>query len=289
MEYRILEWVQSSPKFLRANQFITVPEITPAIKQAIVNDIRENGYILSNEYYLSPLLNTGEIVNVDEELAAELVCRAYGFDRDRYNEYLTYARKEPLPNFSGRLEFDYPIKQVLWVKSSGFDELKRDLLSGKSNVEIIPSCEIAMKKGDVMRITNEDGTDFFEIGIKEHVCGILSEISDFTRMENTDTESLLNLILPFKKYVPSEPVKYRFECLPGEEIGVLFEKFYGLWELHMIAKYDFDCAVDAVVFDTEPKFERTVLDSPKDIPLESSVAAEIEARYLKGKKAEKKR
>ncbi len=287
MKYEVREWTYYSDNAPTLCGFLPV-EVTPAIEQAIVNDIRMHGYVLDDRSELVPVLNTGECVPLDRETIERLVCRAYGFDGETYEKYLIHAENIPHESDAKKFFSDCPMRSIVWVCNESFGELKDEILNGQSNVEIIPRCYAVGKRGDVIRFVREDEADFFEVGVRDYLQGSGFNITDVEMLKNTDTRSILDLIAD-EPFVSDIPVEYRYAGLSGEKIKERFEYFYANWNLRMIYSGEFDCNIDVVVFDRDFTFTGTVADCPEDIPVPSEVTSEITAKYEKAVEEENRR
>lgn len=154
-KYRVVEWAQISPHTSCCFAYV---ELTDAIEQAIVNDVRANGYffgdeaLFGGELQVCPVLNTGEAVLLSDDDCMELVCKAYGLSEEEYERYLHHVVKNPYIDLTTQKKYtcEYPIKRVVWINDDAFDDFKASILSGKSNVDIIPDDYIQLKKGDVV-------------------------------------------------------------------------------------------------------------------------------------------
>lgn len=298
MKYKVVEWEHTSP---HTASCFSYTEPTEAIKQAIINDIRENGYFFDRACYLavtsiSPILNTGEAVSLSAELCEELVCRAYGFNKAEYDDYFYRVVKNPCPDFTKPSNFvcEYPMKRIVWVNDDAFDELKASISNGNSNVDIIPDDHIHLKQGDVVRYTSVDETKYFEVKIKKFFGGTaLSGISDIERMEKPDTQSIINFVDHDKnKYNTSETLLYRYEGLSGKVIYDNFKRIYGtdlLTAISIASLRDFDCKINVIVFDKDNTFEPTVLEMPDDIPVNEEVMKGITDDYEMSIQEEKRK
>lgn len=298
MKYKVIEWEHTSP---HTASCFSYTEPTAAIKQAIINDIRENGYFFDRTCYLavtsiSPILNTGEAVSLSAELCKELVCRAYGFNEAEYDDYFYRVVKNPCPDFEKPSNFvcEYPMKRIVWVNDDAFDELKASILNGNSNVDIIPDDYIQLKQGDVIRYTSVDESKYFEVKIKKFFSStVLPKVSDIERMDAPNTQSIINLIdHDQNKYVISEQLLYRYEGLSGKEIYDNFKRIYGtelLGAISMVLLRDFDCKINIIVFDKNNTFEPTILEMPDDIPVSEEVMKRITDDYKMSIQEEKRK
>lgn len=285
MEYRVVEWTPIRPHTTWC--FVDV-EPTDAIKQAIVNDIRKNGYMFdTTELYggtlqVSPVLNTGEIVILSDELCKELICMAYGFSDEDYDNRFDHVANNPLYELATSSKFtcEYPIKRIVWINDDAFDDFKDEILRGDSNVDIIPDDYIYLKQGDVIRYTSEDESKYFEVQVKDFLPGCVTEISDIANFDKVNTMDIVNLI-SHNKYTCDELLLYRYEGENGQDVYDEFERIYGTWLLTSIATAvgDFNCRINLVVFDKNVTFEQTVLDMPKDIAVSEEVLNGIEQQY----------
>lgn len=296
MEYEVKLWVYFTENGFPACRFIPAEEVSDAMKQAIINDIRKHGYMFDEMCQTMPVLNTGECVVLEDELIEELICKAYGFDGETYQKYLAHAPNKP-PMSEGQGFEDYPIKQAVWVLKDEFEGLKNELLSGKYNFEIIPTDGYMLRRGDVLRFTAEDSSDYFEVGIKAYAFGInLFALSDLKNLQNIDEESIVNLVARSDRFVSGNafkdgtPLSYRFSGLAYETIQKQFEKCYGNYMLEFLSQAEFDCKIDLVVFDINARYERPILDCPKDNTDECADAIrELNQRYEASVKEENER
>lgn len=288
--YKVIEWTYTSP---HTTCCFSYAEPTEAIKQAIINDIRENGYMFDRAFALSPILNTGEVVDISYELHEELIRRAYGFNEEEYARYYERVVKNPDHDLTTQSHFicEYPMRRIVWINDDAFDDFKASLLNGKSNVDIIPNDYIHLKKGDAVRYTSEDKTKYFEVKIKDFLPGtILSQISDIENLNKPDTKSIIDFMRQGKnEYIYSEPLSYRYEGLSGKEIYREFERIYGTWILKMISNGNFDCNINVIIFDKDDSFEPIVLEKPDDIPLGEDVMKTINEAYEQSMQEEKRK
>lgn len=285
-KYRVVEWAQISPHTSCCFAYV---ELTDAIKQAIVNDIRANGYffgdeaLFGGELQVCPVLNTGEAVLLSDDDCKELVCKAYGLKEDEYERYLHHVVKNPYIDIATQKKYtcEYPIKRVVWINDDAFDDFKASILSGKSNVDIIPDDYIQLKKGDVVRYTSVDEGEYFEVQIKESFPDNSNKISDLANINKVDTQSILDLFAK-NASASNEHLLYRYDGESGQAICKEFERIYGTWLLQdistAIGKGEFFCRINLIVFDKNVNFEQTVLDMSDDTPVSDEVASEIKQK-----------
>lgn len=305
MEYQVREWTYMSELYSPSCCFVAVDEINEGMKQAIVNDIRKHGYVFDETCEMSPVLNTGDCVFLDSELCEELVCRAYGFDSDTYHSYLVHALNEPAE--PADREFDsesypepqepiptsfvceYPMRQHVWVNCDGYDELKRALLSGEGNLEILPRDYVATKKGDVIRFEREDRGEYFELGVAECVRGSIA-LSCIGELDSVCAPDILRIVAQKDEYEYSVPARYRLEGLSGKEVCQVFADTYGTCYLSALYNYRMDeCTISAVVLDSNIKFEGVLLACPQDMPAPQEVIKRLKGRYEESVRAQNER
>ncbi len=288
MEYEVSRWVFDNPA--AKNSYFYLDEVSDSIKQAIINDIRKNGYLFSWDSFVSPVLNTGEMVRLDYDLCEELMCKAYGFDDKTFIDYVDKARNEPSYLEIDEFKCDFNCKIIIWVKDDEFLNLKESIMNGNYNVEIIPSRQVKIKKGDVVVFKSENESDSFEVQVKAYLPSIVTMISHFKGLKITRTKNILSFVSVFK-YEGDEELLYRNENLSGKEIYNDFKNKYDIWASFFIDE-EFDCLVDAIVFDKNVNFNPVILDSPSEIKLDSEVFKVIEDKYneyLKEQEDEKKK
>lgn len=284
MEYRVVEWTPIRPHTTCCFVYV---ELTDAIKQAIVNDIRKDGYmfdtreLIGGDLQVVPVLNTGEAVMLSDELCEELICRAYGFSKEDYDKRFDHVANNPFYELvpSNKFICEYPLKIVVWINDDIFDDFKASILGGNSNVDIIPDDYIQLKKGDVIRYTSVDESKYFEVQVKDFLPGYVTKISDIAYLDDVNTEDIINLI-SHNNYIAKEPLLYRYEGLNGQDVYEEFERIYGTWLLKELAFGNgFDCRINFIVFDKNITFEQTVLDMPDDIAVSEEVLNDIEQQY----------
>lgn len=282
-KYRVTEWVDINPHTTSCFAFV---EPNEGIKQAIVNDIRANGYffgegaLLGGELQVAPVLNTGSAVLVDEDLCMELVCRAYGLSEEEYESYLHHVVKNPYIDLAPSQKYacEYPTKRVVWINDDAFDDFKDSILGGNSNVEIIPDDYIQLKKGDVIRYVSTDESKCFEVQVKEFIPSDEVKISDIANMAKADTQSILDLFAKGRS-AREEHLLYRYDGMKGQDVYEMFERIYGTWWLQSISFGEFNCRINLVVFDKNVDFEQPVLDMPDDIPASEDVLSSVREMY----------
>lgn len=282
-KYRVTEWVELEPHTICCFAFV---EPSDAIKQAIINDIRANGYffgegaLVGGELKVAPVLNTGEAVFVDDELCMELVCRAYGLDEDEYESYLHHVVKNPYIDMTSLEKYtcEYPIKRVVWINDDVFDDFKESILSGKGSVDIIPDDYVQLKKGDVIRYVSVDEGKSFEVQVKEFLPSESAKISDIANMAKVDTQSILDVFAKNRSGAKGN-LLYRYDGFGGQSVYEIFERIYGTWWLQSISFGEFNCRINLVVFDKNIDFEQTVLDTPEDMPVSEEVLCGIKDAY----------
>lgn len=282
-KYRVTEWVDINPHTTSCFAFI---EPNEGIKQAIVNDIRANGYffgegaLLGGELQVAPVLNTGAAVLVDDELCKELVCRAYRLSEEEYESYLHHVVKNPYIDLASSQKYtcEYPTKRVVWINDDVFDDFKADILSGNSNVEIIPDDYIYIKKGDVIRYVSTDESKYFEVQVKEFIPSAEVKIFDIANMTKADTQSILDLFAKGRS-AREEHLLYRYDGVKGQDICEIFERIYGTWWLQSISFGEFNCRINLVVFDKNVDFEHAVLDMPEDISVREEAVSGVREMY----------
>lgn len=280
MELEVIGWVALSPKYRPSCNLLDETNITEDVIQAIVNDIRTNGYIFDECGYICPVLNNGKYVPLDKKLTKILMQKAYNIDETAYQKYLKYALNEPTP---GCRFIPHPITKIEWVKNDSFNDLKHALLTDNFNVELIPESTVSMNSGDIIRFEKEDESEYFEVTVKSHVHGEIMELSDIADSNvNTAIQIIDKINLTKVFYEKNENLKYRFENLKGEKLIDAFEKTYGFYALHMISNsesdYFFDCVIDGVIIDKSVDHKAQKLSSPRIIPLDKSVLEKIEEK-----------
>lgn len=280
MELEVIGWVALSPKYRPSCNLLDETNITKDVIQAIVNEIRKNGYIFDETWYVCPVLNNGKYVPLDKEFIQMLMKKAYGIDDKTYQKYLKHALNEPI---HGCHFIPRPITKIEWVKNESFNDLKHALLDDNFNVELIPESTLSMNTGDILRFEKEDEGEYFEVTVMSHIKGGLIELSDIANRKFNSTLDILKLISIKKpNYDETDQLEYRFEKLKGEKLIDAFEKTYGFYALHMISNsesdYFFDCVVDGVVIDKNVEHKEPKLSSPKNIPLDKKVLEKIEAK-----------
>lgn len=277
--YEVIGWTSTDPH--TTSCFYRV-EPTDAIKQAIINDIRKNGFMLDRTFCLSPVLNTGEVVEIEYELHEELIRSAYGLSEEQYADYYERVVKNPSVDLADQSCFscEYPMKKIVWITDDAFDDFKDCILNGTSNVDIIPKDFIRLKKGDVIRYTSEDESKFFEVTVKEFISDFtLSHLSDIEKIQKFNTQNFLSGILQEKNdCLDLKSLSYRHEGLSGEDICDDFRRVYHN-ELQTFFVFDFDCGINVIVFDKGSAFEQTILEKPDDIPLEDKVWENLKDSY----------
>lgn len=278
MKYKVVEWINTD---LSVDcEFVAADEVTEAMKQAVVNDIREHGYIFDALAVMSPLLNTGEYVNLSYDMYEELVCRAFGFSSEEYESYLDKAPNLPTLSENHDYTCDYPIIKKVTVNDSAFDGLYDAISSNKCNVEIFPAGYIALKAGDVIRFENSSRTDHIDVKVKEYFRGCIFTISDMRERPNLDVHSILDLLSLNRKYEPKCELNYRYDGLSGEELYQAFKDDYATWILLMISNGEFDTRIDAAVFEiNDTPLEKVILDAPEDIPVPENIMNGIKEKY----------
>lgn len=289
MVYEVVTWVYDNP--MAKSNFDKVEAVTDAIKQAIVNDIRKNGYLFDAISGASPVLNSGEMVSLsfDFDLCEELMCQAYDFDVEQYRQYSDKICNVPDTEINGPdepIKIENNLKSIVWVKDDAFSALKDALLNGNSNAEMIPCTHIFLKKGDVVVWKREDESDSFELQVKAFLPGTVTKLSDIKKMEKTDTQSIVRLVCPQNGFESEEPLLYRNENRSGEEIYNDFKDNYGTWLLSFLTANSFDCSIDMIVFDKNMSFERPVLEMPDDRKLSDDVWKKIHDSYTELQKEE---
>lgn len=219
------------------------------------------------------------MVKLDYDLCEELMCKAYGFEEDSFVNYVDKARNEPNYLNVESFKCDFNFKIVIWVKDNEFLNLKESLINGNNNVEIIPSREIELKKGDVVVFKSENESDYIEVQVKAYLPSIFTMISHFKKLKVTSIENILSFVSVFK-YDGNEKLLYRNENLSGKEIYDDFKNKYDIWA-SIFTDEEFDCRVDAIVFDKNINFNYVTLDSPSDEKLDSEVFKVIQDKYDK--------
>ncbi len=278
MKYRVDEWVYVNPAWNCENS--AVEEITEAMKQAIVNDIRKNGYIFDPRCDMAPLLNTGEYVNLSYDLCTELVCRAFGFDEDTYNDYLSRVPKEPETSKASVYEPELLTHKVVTVNDDAFDDLCLALRSGEYNLELFPSGRMLPQVGSVVRFITDSKEKYVDVTVKTYFYGLVLDASAIKAIEKTDIEDLLRLLNIDEAFNGEELPKYRYAGLSGQEIYSAYKRDYETWWHAMISGEDSNLMVDAVIYEVrDTPLEHAVLDAPEDIPLSADVMDEINAKY----------
>lgn len=279
MIYEVKEWVYDNP--CSQCNFISVVEITPAIKQAIINDIRKNGYIFDEGSGMCPVLNSGEIVKLDYEICKELVCEAYGFDEKQYKEYLEIVPNIPPLSDNRKYKCDYQMKKIVWVKDESFNKLKTEILDGSNNVEIIPANYIVSKTNDIIVFMTENKDKYFEVTVKKYLSENSLKIADIKKMQEVDITDIINMTSSNEKHNNVENILYRYNGFSGEEVYNNFKNFYENGLFSLFSFDEFDCNIDIVIFDKNVEFERTILDKPEDRPLDEETRQKINDAYNK--------
>ncbi len=280
MELEVIGWVSLSPKYRPTCDLLTETNVSRGVVQAIVNNIRKNGYIFDETWQVCPVLNNGKYVPLNKDFIENLMKEAYGISDKTYQKYLKYALKAPM---AGCKDIPHPITKIEWVKNAGFDDLKHALLECDFNVELIPESSIRLRAGDIIRFEKEDESDYFEVTVKSHIDGGLIELSDIADRHFSSTLEILNLIgIPKTNFEKNDHLKYRFEELKGEKLINAFEKTYGFYALYMISNsesdYLFDCVIDGVVVDKNVEVIEPKLSSPKEVLLDPQMLKAIEAK-----------
>lgn len=281
MQYKVIEWAEQSPHTISC--FLSV-EPTAEMKQAIVNDIRENGYFFDMMFCLTPMypvLNTGEAVRLERELCEELTREAYGLSEEEYAAYYDRASKNPHVDFPRTSHFvcDYPMKRIVWVNDDAFDDLKNAIEKGDCNADVIPDDYIHLKKGDVVRYTSEDESKYFEVQVEEFFEGARPlKISDIAKLPNPTAQDLLSL---FQGNEPSgeKKISYRYEGRSGEKMYEEFERIYGTYLLSSFSFQGFDVGINMIVFRKTCTFTRTVLEKPSETPIREEALKSIREEY----------
>lgn len=291
MQYKVIEWVCTSPRTMSAFVYV---EPTEAIKQAIVNEIRQNGYMFDTTFTMCPILNTGEAVQLERELCEELICRAYGLSEDEYARYFDRVSKQPSKDLTAQSHFigEYPTKRIVWINDEAFDDFQTSIQNGNSNVDIIPDDYIHLKKGDMVRYTSVDESKYFEVKVKDFLPGtVLTKISDIEKMNQPDTQSLIRLFSREKNELSDNALLYRYEGLCGKEIFTEFKRVYGTWFFSAVALAlgYFDCNVNLIVFDKNEPFTQTILEIPDDVPVREDVLQSIHDAYAASVQEEQRR
>lgn len=283
MQYKVVKWTYTTYHVTSCFPYITP---TPAIMQAIINDIRENGYMLDSITKVSPVLNTGEVVELDNELKYELLCKAYHFNDEEFNRIFDYVSFNPLPDLTSKKLFtsDYPMKRIVWINNDAFDDFKNSILNGDSNIDIIPYDYVNLKPGDVIQYTSEDVTKHFDVQITHFVSGLaIPEIKDFKNINKVSTKNIINLFHNCKndKYIMEniEQLLYRYNGDSGEKIYQEFERIYGILLLQMISSFDFNCHINLIVFKKTSSFKQIILDMPDEYPLKEQTLKKITDAY----------
>lgn len=278
MKYKVVEWINTDPSV--DCEFVAANEVTEAMKQAVVNDIREHGYIFDGLALMSPLLNTGEYVNLSYDMCEELVCRAFGFSSEEYESYLDKASNLPTLSENHDYVCDYPIIKKVTLNDSAFDGLYDAISAKMCNVEIFPAGYIVLKASDVIRFENSSKTDHIDVKVKEYFRGCIFTISDMRERPNPDVKSILDLLSLNRKYEPKYELNYRYDGLSGEELYQAFKRDYATWILLMISNGEFDTRIDAAAFEiNDTPLEKVVLDAPEDIPVPEDIMRGIEEKY----------
>lgn len=283
MQYKVVEWAYGDPNV--ASCFAsTYP--SDAIKQAIINNIRENGYMIDSVCHLNPVLNTGEIVKLDNDLKRELLSKAYRFDENTINCYFDYISFNPFCDLTNPKKFscDFPVKRIVWVKNDAFDSLKNSIINGNSNVDIIPDDYINLKSGDFIQYTTEDEEKHFDVKVKYFISGSsLLEISDIRHFKKPTTKDIINHFQLIKShneiYNQNEKLLYRYEGLTGEQIYQEFKRVYGILLLELISYREFNCKINLIVFEKNTTFEPTILQMPEETPLKDDIMNKINDAY----------
>ncbi len=288
MYYKVIEWIYDNPA--RKCNYLKIQTITPAIRQAIINDIRINNYIFSYGYLccMLPLLNTGEVVNLDEELCQELVCEAYNIDEDTYNEYLNYISNEPDVSYNDYYESEYQMKKIVWVTDEAFYKLKDDLLNSNNNLELIPNNYINLKENDIIIFASENGNDYFELNVKKIYNTEYYRISNVLNLKEVNPKSIFDLYNIKELNENLEKISSRYDRLSGHHLYEDFKKTYGTWS--MLFSFDeFDCKCDIVIYDKNINFKRTILEAPPIIQLDNNMLNDMKESYNRIKQDELKR
>lgn len=279
MVYEVIKWVFNNPA--AKSNFDTVKEVNDAIKQAIINDIRKNGYLFNWSNSTAPVLNTGELVKFDIDLCEELMCKAYNFNREQFVNYADKIPTVPDVILNETFECDFPLKKVIWIKKEVFPKFKETILNGNSNVEIIPSSNIILKKGDVVVFKSEDESDYFELNVLDFLPSEIYQASDLKYLEETSTQYIMNFSRNTRTegtYKSEFPLLYRNENLTGEEIYNDFKNTYDIWYLNFFGD-EFDCIVDFLVYDKNVSFDYPVYQMPEERKLSEEVLKKINDKY----------
>lgn len=278
MEYKVIEWTFTQPHMITGFTFV---EPTKAIKQAIINNIRENGYFFDSYFTLSPILNTGEAVEMDYDLEKELIMESYNMDEETYESYYKNIGFNPIDEFSLHPSFncEFQVKRIVWVNNDSFDSLKHSILNGNTNIDIIPNDYIDLKPNDIIQYKSEDETKMFEVQVKYLFKGkTLSRIKDFSSLEILTLDDLINRF-HVDNISSNLNLSYRYTGLKGIEFYNNFEKIYGNTILKIITPFDFDCNLNLIIFDKEIDYKQTILKCPKEIPLADDVLLKIKKAY----------
>ncbi len=279
MVYEVIKWVFDNPA--AKSNFDTVKEVNDAMKQAIINDIRKNGYLFNWSNFTAPVLNTGELVRFDVDLCEELMCKAYNFDREQYINYADKIPSVPDVTLNETFECDFPLKKVVWVKKEVFPKFKETILNGNNNVEIIPSSNIILKKGDVVVFKSEDESDYFELNVLDFLPSEIYQALDLKYLEETSTQYIMNFSRNTRingTYKSEFPLLYRNENLTGEEIYNDFKNTYDIWYLNFFGD-EFDCILDFLVYDKNVSFDYPVYQMPEEVKLSEEVLKKINDKY----------
>ncbi len=278
MYYKVSEWIYDNPA--KKCNYLKISKITPAIRQAIINDIRINNYFFSYSCGMLPLLNTGEVVDLDDDIVEELVCEAYNIDHDLYTEYLYYVENEP--DFSNKdyYESEYQMKKIVWVTDDVFDELKKDLFNtNKNNFELIPNNYINLKENDVLIFACDNRVDYFELNVKKIYDNEYYRILDTLKLKEVNSKSIFDLYNIKESNENLEKLSSRFDGLSGKQLYDEFKKTYGTWFMLLAAIDEFDCKCDILIFDKNINFKRTILEGPPVVPLDDKILKEMEETY----------
>lgn len=278
MYYKVSEWIYDNP--VKECNYLKISKITPAIRQAIINDIRINNYFFSYSCGMLPLLNTGEVVDLDDDIVEELVCEAYNIDHDLYTEYLYYVENEPDISDKDYYETKYQMKKVVWVTDDVFDKLKEDLFKyNKNNFEIIPNNYINLKENDVIIFACENRVDYFELNVKKIYDNEYYRILDTLKLKEVNSKSIFNLYNIKEPNEELQKLSSRFDGLSGKQLYDDFKKTYGTWFMLLAAIDEFDCQCDILIFDKNVNFKRTILEEPPVIPLDDKILKEMQETY----------
>lgn len=287
MVYQVSEWTFVN---LAANwEFSMVEKPTEGMKQAIVNNIRENGFLFDEFSFMAPVLNTGEAVMMDDTLCEELLCRAYGFDSEAYRDHLARVPHVPCEGTARTYTCEYPMRKVVNVTEDAFDMLKASLLEGDNNVELIPAGYVVAKKGDVIRFMREDKQACFDVTVKDHLPGKDADILALKDLDTVNAKTIWALLKADGTYPSAFHLTYRLDGASGEAVYRAFEKTYATSFLSLVAGEQFNCRIAAVVFDKKVDLVPTVLEAPPDVPVPDDIRRKMEEGYQASLREEEER